>query len=256
MRVAFQHNNGGLWVDNNYQTNIANLFAIGEVAGAHGVARPGGSALNSGQVGGARVAQFLSRQGVFSRNDYASLLAAAADSVVTESRRMLSVGGAAHRDIRTTVQQSMTSAAGFIRRPEQVRSAVSSSVALLERVKAQPPAADCIEDLSAAWETRGLCRASTAYLKSIDAYVSSGGGSRGSYMVVCDEYDQSAMRGEVTSLTGKLFDFRKERIEDRQTRVVIDGRDLSVASEEVRPIPTDESWFETAWAMWKSNQRA
>lgn len=60
--VSFQHNNGGLWVNSVYETAIENLFAIGEIAGAHGVARPGGSALNSGQVGGIRVAQYLIRR--------------------------------------------------------------------------------------------------------------------------------------------------------------------------------------------------
>ncbi len=51
--VCAQHNNGGLagniWWES---TNIKHLFPIGEVNGSHGVNRPGGSALNSGQVGG------------------------------------------------------------------------------------------------------------------------------------------------------------------------------------------------------------
>ena len=44
-----------------WQTNVKNLFACGEVAGSHGIYRPGGSALNAGQVGSMRAAQYISQ---------------------------------------------------------------------------------------------------------------------------------------------------------------------------------------------------
>ena len=52
--LCSQHCNGGIFVDNNWQTEIPGLYAIGECAGTHGITRPGGSALNSGQVGAKR----------------------------------------------------------------------------------------------------------------------------------------------------------------------------------------------------------
>jgi succinate dehydrogenase/fumarate reductase flavoprotein subunit len=62
--VCSQHNNGGLAGDIWYEsTNIRNLFPIGEVNGSHGVARPGGSALNAGQVGAFRAAEFIAQSG-------------------------------------------------------------------------------------------------------------------------------------------------------------------------------------------------
>ena len=57
--LSAQHNNGGLKVDEWWQTNIEGLFAVGEASGTHGVYRPGGSALNSGQVGAVRAAQYI-----------------------------------------------------------------------------------------------------------------------------------------------------------------------------------------------------
>ncbi|MDO4605374.1 MAG: FAD-binding protein [Helcococcus sp.] len=57
--LCAQHNNGGLMVDKNYQTNIKNFFAVGEVAATHGIYRPGGSALNAGQVGAFRAANSI-----------------------------------------------------------------------------------------------------------------------------------------------------------------------------------------------------
>ena len=59
--LCAQHNNGGLDVDMWWQTNVKHLFACGEVAGSHGIYRPGGSALNAGQVGSMRAAQYISQ---------------------------------------------------------------------------------------------------------------------------------------------------------------------------------------------------
>ncbi|WP_255500353.1 FAD-binding protein, partial [Actinotalea sp. JY-7885] len=57
--VCAQHNNGGLLVDAWWQSNVTGFFPVGEAGGAHGVYRPGGAALNSGQVGATRAAQFI-----------------------------------------------------------------------------------------------------------------------------------------------------------------------------------------------------
>ena len=50
--VSAQHNNGGVYTDNNFESDIKNLYVIGEAAGTFGLSRPGGSALNDTQVGG------------------------------------------------------------------------------------------------------------------------------------------------------------------------------------------------------------
>lgn len=50
--VCAQHNNGGAYTDENFESNIKGLYVIGEAAGTFGLARPGGSALNDTQVGG------------------------------------------------------------------------------------------------------------------------------------------------------------------------------------------------------------
>lgn len=59
--VCAQHMNGGVDVDCNWQTSVENLFAAGEIAGTFGVSRPGGSALNSTQVGALRAAKYISQ---------------------------------------------------------------------------------------------------------------------------------------------------------------------------------------------------
>ena len=57
--VCAQHNNGGVYTDNNFETDIKGLYVIGEAAGTFGLSRPGGSALNDTQVGGLVAARHI-----------------------------------------------------------------------------------------------------------------------------------------------------------------------------------------------------
>ncbi len=60
--VCAQHNNGGVYTDNNYETDIKGLYVIGEAAGTFGLARPGGTALNDTQVGGLLCAKHIAKK--------------------------------------------------------------------------------------------------------------------------------------------------------------------------------------------------
>ena len=59
--LCAQHCNGGIAVDLWWQSSVPGLFAVGECAGTHGISRPGGSALNAGQVGALRAAQYIAQ---------------------------------------------------------------------------------------------------------------------------------------------------------------------------------------------------
>jgi succinate dehydrogenase/fumarate reductase flavoprotein subunit len=61
--VNNQHMNGGIMVDTWGRSNLAGCYAIGEAAGTHGVTRPGGAALNAGQVFGTRTAEHIGAAG-------------------------------------------------------------------------------------------------------------------------------------------------------------------------------------------------
>lgn len=59
--VCAQHCNGGIAVDAHWQSTVCGLYAAGEAAGTFGVYRPGGSALNSTQVGSLRAAEHIAK---------------------------------------------------------------------------------------------------------------------------------------------------------------------------------------------------
>src|SRR5690606_30006119 len=82
--VCAQHNNGGLLVDAWWQSNVPGFFPVGEAGGAHGVYRPGGAALNSGQVGATRAARYVSAVRTEAPIDEAAF-AAAAEPVVSDA---------------------------------------------------------------------------------------------------------------------------------------------------------------------------
>lgn len=60
--VCAQHNNGGVYTDNNFESDIKGLYVIGEAAGTFGLSRPGGSALNDTQVGGLVCARHIANK--------------------------------------------------------------------------------------------------------------------------------------------------------------------------------------------------
>ena len=61
--VNNQHMNGGIAVDTWGRSSLPGCYAVGEAAGTHGVTRPGGAALNAGQVFGTRAAEHIAASG-------------------------------------------------------------------------------------------------------------------------------------------------------------------------------------------------
>ena len=106
--LCAQHNNGGIAVDMWWQTSIKGLFAVGECAGTHGIARPGGSALNAGQVGSLRAAQYISEhpnelvdERLFSEltDNVEITFSDDTDERISAARRRMSDNAAAVRDL-------------------------------------------------------------------------------------------------------------------------------------------------------------
>ncbi len=72
LRIAIcaQHNNGGVYTDNNFETDVKGLYVIGEAAGTFGLSRPGGSALNDTQVGGLVAAKHIKNKSFLCEDNF------------------------------------------------------------------------------------------------------------------------------------------------------------------------------------------
>ena len=136
-----QHMNGGLAVDTWGETSLCGCYAVGEAAGTHGVTRPGGAALNAGQVFGARCAEHIAARrgpGSDARTDLA-LVSEAVGRVldVLNIDSVLTVGA-----IGKDVQARMSDHAGILCNAKDVRSALDAARALNESIRRQGVAYD------------------------------------------------------------------------------------------------------------------
>lgn len=119
--VCAQHNNGGVYTDEHYQSEIGGLYVIGEAAGSFGLTRPGGSALNDTQVGGFVCTEHIKKFG--NRTISEEALAAAEKKAKELTNGFVVDGEVDYSDVKTEMSRS----ASFIRNYEEC-------VELLEKV--------------------------------------------------------------------------------------------------------------------------
>ena len=251
--VCSQHCNGGFAVDAWWESNVPHLFVIGELAGTHGVKRPGGSALNSGQVGGLRAAERIAHvyyEGAAAGPDFARLAAPAVEEAV---RRIGRVKGAADpaldcAQVKAEVQRRMSEHAGMVRSPEGVAAALDAAWAqwrAIERDGLRQAAAGYLEAVQA----RELALAQLAFLEAIRALLERGSGSRGSHLVggASGALPHPALGQEWRYLP------ENEALRAEVLTVAYDagGDAFRTAVQPVRPLPGGEFWFENTWARFR-----
>jgi len=252
--VCAQHNNGGLAGNRWWESvNVKHLFPIGEVNGSHGVYRPGGSALNSGQVGSLRAAEFIAaRYAEWTVDEEAlktSAVAAAAE-VLAWLDKCADANNAWQSD-RDELQQRMTRAGAHIRKDNELETAVAEAWRQVEQIETTGCRYAGPSDVAEALRNRYLCLAHAVYLEAVLFAVRSGVGSRGSAMVV-DPAGQPVHRtlSDDWRIAPEDTDFRGKV---QETQLSPDG---SVDNRWVdrRELPESDVWFETAWARFRSGK--
>ena len=249
--LCAQHNNGGFRGNLWWESNIRHLFPVGEVNGTHGVRRPGGSALNSGQVGSMRAAFYIARRyGAKPPTVKAFLAQAQAEAGVTldSARKMIDVklrdSGLIART-RLEIQERMSTGGAAIRDPEKVRPAVGEAWSLYARMRKELRVRSA-KDLPAAFKNLDLCLTHALYLEAIHEYLSRGGRSRGSYLVL----DPAGTKPcpELGEEWRFALNPRPSFVDHKILEVSLDSRGRVVKVwVDIRPIPREDSWFENVW---------
>jgi succinate dehydrogenase/fumarate reductase flavoprotein subunit len=254
--VCSQHNNGGLKANIWWESNLRHLFPIGEVCGTHGVYRPGGASLNSGQVGGYRAAQYIANR--YSQEprrveDFLALSLHQVERQIQRCRRAceaVSPSSTEVEDVLSEIQARMSTAAAHIRHPAVVDEALSNALALQKRLDQNGCAPTSREKIVEALRNEHLCLAHVAYLTAVKEYIRRGGGSRGSYLILDPE-------GKTPAPGLEEWRFKEENPELRREICEVWLRpDRSFAARwvPVRPIPEETDWFETAWADYRAGR--
>ena len=244
--LCAQHNNGGLDIDCWWQTNVKGLFAVGEVAASHGVYRPGGTALNAGQVGSTRAAQYIAAR---CRGDASAGFDAAASAVLAEMAALADACRADTGNVRALWQhaaEEMSRCGAAIRDPAQIRAYGKQVEAQLAGF-AKTVKAGSRTELAMVYRLRDMLLSQHAYLTAMADYTAHGGKSRGSALY--------------TDLTGGIkpftqlpdtFTFALDKAEAPLIQELwFEDGTCRTSWRAPRPIPEDDDFFENVWRSYR-----
>jgi len=253
--VCAQHNNGGLAVNCWWETNLKHFFAVGEVAGTHGVYRPGGSALNSGQVGSTRAARFITKRYTeqpLSTADFISHVAGFFSARATIVERLFqnkadtSFQSKPRKDVRTIrseIGNRMSRSAAHIRNVTTLSELICYCRAQLDRLP-EDTSISSPRDLTAFFENYDLLIVQQVYAEAMYNYAANGGGSRGSYLII-DESGVSCNNNPTSVIPTFVPD--NKYLSSQIQEVSYTPAKCICEWSPVRPIPITDDWFENIW---------
>ena len=244
--LCAQHNNGGLGIDCWWQTSVKGLFAVGEAAASHGVYRPGGTALNAGQVGSTRAAQYIAAR---CRGDASAGFDAAASAALAEMAALADACRADTGNVRALWQhaaEEMSRCGAAIRDPVQIRAYGRQVEAQLAGF-AKTVKAGSRTELAMVYRLRDMLLSQHAYLTAMADYTAHGGQSRGSALYT----DLTGGVKPFAQLPG-TFTFALDETEAPLIQELwFEDGTCKTDWRAPRPIPEDDDFFENVWRSYR-----
>lgn len=250
--VCAQHNNGGLSTNHLWETNLSGLYAIGEVCASHGVTRPGGTALNAGQVGAVRAAE-----GIFlKKRTHMKEASPSTESGIKERLRIQALdrirlsehaeGNCPLSELWINASKRMSAAAGMIRNQVQMETALKETEDDICQFmqKAKSPS---VSQLSLFYKLYDMLLSQKMYLFAMLDYAKAGGGSRGSALYTDSTGELPGFPGCQTF--GELYRCRLDQKMHGQEvqEVTLKEGTPSASRRPVRPLPDVDYFFENQW---------
>ena len=245
--LSAQHNNGGLSINLWWESNIKGLFPVGEVAASHGVYRPGGSALNAGQVGSTRASEFIARKG-YKRDDIS--LTACDEKAIAEIEAIkenAKAGSIYINDAYDHLRHIMSLYSSAIRSDAALKSTFGEVEKLLINFSGVRIERD--GELWRLFEYRNALITASMYLYGMLSYIELSGKSRGSALYT-DE------RGNIhpESLDDRfIYTLEDETKPSSIIEVWSEDGKLNRSERVPRPIPEDDDFFERVWARYRED---
>ena len=254
--VCAQHNNGGLSTNHLWETNLSGLYAIGEVCASHGVTRPGGTALNAGQVGAVRAAE-----GIFlKKRTHMKEASPSTESGIKERLRIQALdrirlsehaeGNCPLSELWINASKRMSAAAGMIRNQVQMETALKETEDDICQFmqKAKSPS---VSQLSLFYKLYDMLLSQKMYLFAMLDYAKAGGGSRGSALYTDSTGELPGFPGCQTF--GELYRCRLDQKMHGQEvqEVTLKEGTPSASRRLVRPLPDVDYFFENQWRIYR-----
>lgn len=259
--VCAQHNNGGIGGNAWWETSIRHLFAIGEVNGSHGIYRPGGSALNAGQVGGIRAAQYIAKNYRGRPKERETFLKQHEKEIqeeVNAGKKALKTyvqnGGKEEKRVdlkeeRSLLGARMTRYGACIRSAEGIERAIQENRLQQQRIE-NISGLEEPEQLKDLYQLKHLLISQQVYLEAMREYDETIGISRGSYLVYHPEGSLP-----LPGLNEIFRNITKETDTSILQEVIYDqdSKNCHIWWRPVRPIPKDDNWFENVWKDYRED---
>ena len=247
--LCAQHNNGGIAVDKWWQTSVEGLFAAGECAGTHGVSRPGGSALNAGQVGSLRAAQFIcaSNRVSLTENKFINIATEALERNQAFCDVLLAHENNAQSETARAMRR-MSDSGGAIRNLDAVQVAINETMLDLNNLSTNLGVSDK-KLLYKAYKLKDILTMQYAVLTAILDFSKQVGKTRGSALY----YDKN---GNLREGLNEIFRFRLEQGEtfDKVQEVRLKNGECVATWRNVRPMPDGGDFFENVWRQYRENK--
>lgn len=248
--LCAQHNNGGVAIDCWWQTNIEGLFAVGEVSASHGVYRPGGSALNAGQVGSTRAAQYIAAKRTWEPADEKSFLDTCGDTIA-ESIALSEITLGDHNNVQALFEAAasrMSKVGAAIRDGGGIHKVLAEIKRELNEFPLLVKTAKSFE-LGKMYRLRDTLVCQYVYLSAMIDYANNGGNSRGSALYT-DKNGQLPHKSLPEMFRFMLDDgSRGGRVQE----VIYKGGTCTFEWRDVRPLPRDDDFFENVWRGFREN---
>lgn len=248
--LCAQHNNGGLAIDRWWQTSLDGLYAAGEAAASHGVYRPGGGALNAGQVGSTRAALHISRYGTgdpLPPDRFSQLCAGQIAAVLNLARQAAGQPDTLDR-MWQEARSTMSRVGGAIRDAGAIRDELGPLRRKLDHFS-DLAGVRSPDRLGKLFHLQDILVSQYVCLSAMADYVAQGGKSRGSALYASPDGDQ---------LPDELPAACRFSLDDGsrggliQEAAYIDGV-CRINWRPVRPIPDEDNFFENVWRGYRAN---
>ena len=244
--LCAQHCNGGVAVDAWWQTCIKGLFAAGECAGTHGIARPGGSALNSGQVGSFRAASYIARKGndLIAEDAFSEIAQKALERYAEEKAAVLKNADNVQSETQAA-QRRMSDGAGALRNGKTIKDLLQITKQTLRDLSNTIGVGE-EKRLYRYYKLRDILTTQQAVLTAMLDH--SNAGTCGSSL----SYDPAGQKPGDMEETFR-FTLNAGSVSGRILETVPTQDGFVCSWRPVRPIPEDDDFFENVWRSYREN---
>lgn len=245
--LCAQHNNGGIAVDLWWQTNIRGLFAAGECAGTHGVTRPGGSALNAGQVGSLRAAEYITQSGRTVNAEEFKRIAEQAEKRQKDFCGRILKNRNNVKEVYDASARSMSDSGAAIRELGVMKKYAEEVFEKLIGFESTVGVSDT-KTLFKMYKLKDMLTVQAAVLTALIDFSEAVGATRGSALI-CDR------NGILRDGLEELFRFKPDTdtAYGRIQQVFKNGDSFKVLWRNVRSIPDNDNFFENVWRGYREN---